>query len=37
MEFFDKDVTNDSKVVATIMSGLVAMTAILCYAWVLTD
>ncbi len=37
MEVFDKASANDSKIVAIVMSGLVAITAILSYMWVLTD
>jgi len=37
MEIFDKASCNDTKLVAIIMSGLVAMTSILSYAWVLMD
>jgi len=37
MEFFDRSASNDTKLTSIIMGGLIVMTAIICYTWVLVD
>jgi len=37
MEFFDRDSSNDTKMVAIIMGALTTMTAIVCYTAIVMD